>query len=251
MALHRLHRFLVTPGHVQGDRLRLAGPEARHAAVVLRLRAGDHLLAFDGRTTEYLVEVERCGPAEVTGRILEARPAGGTLAVHLTLVQGLAKGAKMDAIVRMGTELGVAAFIPVAAARSVARAEAAGRVERWRRIAREASKQAHRTAIPEVHEICSFEEALRQIAGCDLCLMPWEEERGQTIGQALAGRRAAARVALIIGPEGGFAAEEVAQAKAAGVTTVSLGPLIFRTETAGPAAVAMVMYEFLLRPGES
>ncbi|MDR7561571.1 MAG: RsmE family RNA methyltransferase [Armatimonadota bacterium] len=236
-------RFFVPADRVAGDRVNFAREQARHIATVLRLRPGDRVVAFDGSGVDRVVELLTVTPAQVTGRVVEVR-TGRTPPLTVVLVQGVPRGAKMDAVVRAGTELGVAEFIPLLAARAVPRAE--GRVDRWRRIAREAAQQCRRSDVPAVHPPMSLAPALARIASCDLRLVLWEGETRRTLADAL--RDASPRrVALVVGPEGGLTAAEVEEARAQGALTVTLGPLILRAETAGLAAVAMLLYELVLR----
>ncbi|MGH2398679.1 MAG: RsmE family RNA methyltransferase, partial [bacterium] len=107
-----VRRFYVPPGAIRGDVVTLRSREAHHAAVVLRLRPGERVVIVDGSRAEHIVELTTVTRREVTGRVVTRRP-GSTISTEIVLVQGVAKGAKMDDVIRMGTELGVAAFIPV------------------------------------------------------------------------------------------------------------------------------------------
>ena len=222
-----------------------APDQSRHIATVLRMRPGDRVVVFDGTGAEYIAELETVTPTRTAARIIETH-RGVSPALHLALLQGVPTGAKMDDIVRMGTELGVTEFIPFISARTVAIGR--GRVGRWLRIAMEAAKQCRRSDVPAVHTPAPLPAALDRVAGYDLVLLLWEGEESRTIAQALAANGRAKRVAIVIGPEGGFAPEEVAQATARGAVPVTMGPLILRTETGGVAALAMVSYELILRP---
>lgn len=223
----------------------LRNREAHHAAVVLRLQPGERVVIVDGSRAEHIVELTAVTRHEVTGRVVKRRP-GSVMSTEIVLVQGVAKGAKMDDVIRMGTELGVAAFIPVLTKRTIA--EGKGRTERWRRIAVQAAKQSRRADAPSVSDPIPYAEAIDRVAGTGPVLVLWESEQTRTIGHALREARASARVTLIVGPEGGFEPDEVAAAVARGAQAVSLGPLLLRTETAGAAAVSMVLYELTLRP---
>jgi 16S rRNA (uracil1498-N3)-methyltransferase len=239
-----MRRFFVPPGSVSADRVTLTGSEAHHLAVVVRLRAGDSVILFDGSAVEYATLLERVTPEAVSGRVIERR-AAPVPQPRLTLVQGVPKGTKMDQIIRMGTELGIAEFLPVRTARSVA--ESPRRVERWRRIAVASAKQSTRADLPVVHVPTPFPTALEMVGAADLLVVLWEGESAHTLGQVLAPRQVPARAALIVGPEGGLESGEVDAAVAAGAVPATLGPLILRTDTAGVAAAAMVFYEFALR----
>ncbi len=237
-------RFFVSPEGVEGDRVVLPPDESRHVAAVLRLRPGERIVVSDGRGRDYVVELTTVTVRAVAGRVVETLP-GARPAVALTLVQGVPKGTKMDAIVRMGTELGIARFIPVLTRRAVAR-PAASRLDRWRRIAAAAAKQSGRSTVPSVDVPRPFAEVWPLLAG-SLVLLPWEREKGRLIGAVLAARRNARAVTICVGPEGGWAEEEVHDAVAHGAHPVTLGDLILRTETAGLVAAAMVLYELTLR----
>lgn len=239
-----MRRFFAPAGAIDGGRITLRDREAHHLAVVLRLRPGAQVIVVDGSGREHVVRLTAVDPHEVRGEVVETRP-GVAVPIDLILVQGVPKGAKMDDVIRMGTELGVRAFMPVLTKRTVA--EGRGRAGRWRRIAVEAAKQSRRADVPEVADPTPFPAALDRLSEADLVLLLWEGEHTRTLAQALREAAAPRRVALLVGPEGGFEEAEVAQAVGRGAVPVSLGPLILRTETAGMAAVAMVLYELTLR----
>lgn len=200
----------------------------------LRLRPGDVFIAFDGRGREWEAEVVCTSPG-VMARILRPRP-GITPPHRLTLYQGMPKSDKMDTIVRMGTELGVSRFVPVLAARSVKRG---GRVERWRRIAEEAAKQCRRSDVPEVGAPLPFAEALESFSTHGMRLFLWEG-KGRPLLVALGAPAQGQDIGVFVGPEGGFAPEEV-DALIPRAEAVTLGPLVLRTETAGIAAAAVLL----------
>lgn len=238
-----MRRFVVSPADVAGDRVTIGGPEAHHIATVLRLQPTDRVTVIDGSGAEYLVELERVSSEQVTGRVMD-RSHGLRPWFRLTLIQGIPKGGKMDDVVRMGTELGITEFVPAHTARSVA--ASGGRVQRWRRIATEAAKLSRRADVPVVRDPVPLAEALDLIRPA-LTVVLWEGEHGRTLADAVRDHPVPDHAALIVGPEGGLEEEEVAAAAAAGAAPVSLGPLILRTETAGVAAAAMLLYEFGLR----
>lgn len=237
-------RFFLPPEAIDGDDVIVPPQTAHHITRVLRLKRGERITVLDGSGHEYLVEITVVEPERVKGRVLEVQRRGHT-GPEITLVQGIPKASKMDTIVRMGTEIGVARFAPVVTRRSVAR-PSRERVERWRRIAAQAARQSGRERVPQVLEPRPLPEVWAAL-GAGLILMPWEGA-GAGLGDVLAQHRDSPRVAIVIGPEGGFAEEEVADAHRHGAAPVSLGPLILRTETAGLVAASMVFYELTLRP---
>jgi len=243
-----MHRVPVPSEVVAGDRVVLPPAQAHHVADVLRMRPGERIVLFDGRGTDYLVELTVVAPGDVRGVVMDRLTAVRAIrALRLILVQAVPKGAKMDLIVRMGTEVGIDAFMPVLTLRSIA-SPAPARVERWRRIAAAAAAQSGRSTVPAIEAPRPLAEVWPMLSGA-LILMPWEGEQAHSIAAALAGPLAIPAVALLIGPEGGWDLEEVAAARSQGAQVVSLGPLTLRTETAGVVAAAMVLYEVTLREG--
>ena len=226
--------------------LRLAADDAKHARV-LRLAPGERIAVVDAALDYFACEIVAFDDALPVVRIaqrFERADAGPSV----VLVQGLAKGDKMETVIRHATELGVAAFVPLACERSVVRLDAkkaAAKADRWRAIAKSAAMQSGQPAVPDVREPAGLREA------CAL-LVCWEEAPGASrldvaLDRALGGGRAAqgARVAVVVGPEGGLAEREVEALLACNPRSslVSLGPSILRTETAGIVAPALALYE--------
>jgi len=147
-------------------------------------------------------------------------------------------------VLEKGTELGVSRFVPLVSGRAQVKTEGGSqRAERWRRIVTEAAEQCGRGRVPAVDPPLAFREAVRTAPG--LRLLPWEGERSQGLRTYLHSvKPKPAIVSVLIGPEGGFSAEEAALAREAGCLAVSLGPRILRSETAGIVAAALVMHEF-------
>lgn len=240
-----MSRFHIRPEAVNGDRVTFDAEETRHLARVLRLGPGDLVQAVDGRGQEFTVRLSRVGARGAEGAVLARAARSAESPLHLTLVQGIPKGDKMEGIVRMATELGVSRVVPVMTARCIVRAEPARwshRLARWQRVAKEAAKQSGRAAIPEVAAPRTLAEWLteRREPGLLLCL--WEEER---VGlAALLPPGPLERAAVVVGPEGGLTGEEAAGLRAAGAVVAGLGPRILRTDTAGPVAVALLQSRY-------
>ena len=164
--------------------------------------------------------------------------------MSLTLYMGYPKAEKLELIVQKLTELGANCIVPVIMARSVARPDAkdgAKKRERLERIALEAAKQCGRGRVPEIAAPVSWKQALADMAERKLMLVPWEEARGTALGTVHEARPNETDVGLLIGPEGGISAEEIADAAHAGAVPVTLGPRILRAETAAIASSAVVM----------
>ena len=236
-------RFFVADGAVVGDRVVLGRDDSHHLLKVMRAQLGEAFAVLTGGV-EYECRLVGVEEGRAVGAVAGARPAAGEPPVRITLMQGLAKGEKMETIIQHGTELGVSEFVPVATSRAIVKLEpkkAAERVERWERIAREAAEQCRRGAVPGVAPVATWREAVARCGEFDLVLVPWEEG-GEQLKAVLGATAGVRSVAVFIGPEGGLSPEEVALARSHGAQAVTLGPRILRTETAGLAAVAAILY---------
>ncbi|WP_345802647.1 16S rRNA (uracil(1498)-N(3))-methyltransferase [Microbacterium sp. AZCO] len=234
-----LHFVVEDAGAQRGDAVTLTGAEAKHAAVVRRVRPGEEVTVGDGRGAWLTGEVESAQPAEVVVRIIARREIAAPTP-RLVLVQALAKGDRDELAVQAATELGVDEIVPWQSARSVSRWDAKaekGRA-RWATIAREAAKQAHRAWLPEVGPLASTAELERRAAASRvLVLEPTADERLTALGFDPGDDR---DIVLVVGPEGGFDGDELDRLQAAGATLVRLGDTVLRTSTAGPAAISVV-----------
>lgn len=244
-----MRRFFVRPEDVGDGTIVISGGDAGHISRVLRLGPGDELSISDGAGRVYDAAIVSVDRDRVICSFSHSRECGGSEGRALTVYQGLPKGKKMDLIVEKLTEVGAGRIVPVTMARSVAEyagERAAKKVERWRATALEAAKQSRRVTVPEVSDVAGWPAALEEIKGLitagGLVLVPWEEAEGLTVRQAVTGLDAPpGNVAVVIGPEGGFATEEIAALKDAGAVMVTLGPNILRTETAGIVAAALAL----------
>lgn len=229
-----ISRFFFPAPLPQTGEIQLPEALAHHASRVLRLREGDPLVLFDGSGGEVSGVLRLSGKncfAELSGHHAVERESP----LQLVLVQALASGDKMDWIIQKAVELGAAGVVPVQAERSVLRLSgerAAKRVEHWRHIAVSACEQSGRNRVPVVEPVTGLREYLaRGHVGLRLVLDP-------VAGQRLAGLpRPADAVHLLVGPEGGWAEDELAACRTAACIGVGLGPRVLRTETAGLAAL--------------
>lgn len=234
--------------------LRLSAEDARHARV-LRLKAGEHIAVIDGEADYFECEIVDFADEIPTVRIAARREAENA-GPQVLVVQGLAKGDKVDEVIRRGTELGVAGFLPMACRRSVVKLDgrkAAAKTKRWRSVAKSAAMQSGQDRIAQVCEPMTLEEACAQLSGATAVLVCWEEASaacsiGRAIHDALDGLLLPpedARIAVVIGPEGGLEEGEVERLLACNPRSclVSLGSSILRTETAGVVAAALALYE--------
>jgi 16S rRNA (uracil1498-N3)-methyltransferase len=219
---------------------RLTPEEVHYLFRVMRCQAGDRVEAWGPGGALYLAEVDSVHQAL---RLLEPLPReeqGAEAPFAITLYQSLLKGDRFAEVVEKGTELGMAAFVPVVSERSVVREASPARQRRWQAVAKEASEQCRRATLPQVHPVTTLGEALalRQAGAFGLALHPHGLAPAEWL-QEVASRHGGA-VELWVGPEGGFSPVEVERLKAAGISVVSLGPLIWRAENAGIWATAMI-----------
>ena len=236
-----MRRFAIAPERVVDGRVTFDAVETRHLARVLRLGPGDTVVASDGAGHDYTVRLDAVRP-RATGIVVGVADAARESPLATTLVQGLPKGDKLETIVRAATELGIARIVPALTARTVVRLgerEMAGRLARWQRIAREAAKQCGRRLVPDVAPPRPLETCLDESRDADIALCLWERETAP-IGTVLGDTTQPRRVAVLIGPEGGLEPREADAARARGWRVVGLGRRILRTETAGPAIIAIL-----------
>lgn len=240
-------RFFVPRENIGEETITITGGDVLHIARVLRMSEGDALTLCDGRGIDYEAEIAQIGDKEIECKILSQTNSVTEAEVEVTLVQGLPKAAKMDYIIQKTTELGIARIIPCTLARCVVKLEnkkaEAKKTERWRKISEEAAKQSGRGIIPEICEPQSIDAAIKTLAECDIVFVPYECEEETSIKSVLLSKENPKKVGFIIGPEGGFDISEIEKIKNAGIPTVTLGKRILRTETAGEAVLAMIMYE--------
>ncbi|MBK6533964.1 MAG: 16S rRNA (uracil(1498)-N(3))-methyltransferase [Deltaproteobacteria bacterium] len=233
-------RVRVEPSALSGSATALSvdGDRGHHLVRVTRVRVGDRVVAFDGAGRERPAEVSRVGRGEVllswTG---PAATGVGADRARVRWIQGLPKGDKMDLIVRQATELGVASIAPVFTARSIPREQPerwALRLQRWERIAEEASRQCGRADVPSIEAPQPLAALCAAPAGRVVRLTAWEGATA-SLRAAIEASAEGLPFEVLAGPEGGFEAAEVEAAAAAGFAPVSLGPRILRAETTAAA----------------
>lgn len=276
-----MSKFFVDPSAVMGAHIYMENREdLHHLGKVLRGRPGMEIDISDGDCWEYKTVLEELTEDCATLKIIDKQKFATEPVTRVTLYQGIPKAAKMETVIQKTVEMGVDTIVPVFMERTVVveKGNFGKKLDRWQKISAEAVKQCKRGIIPRVTESYDFDRMLAELADYDMVICPYENEEGLTIKDYLRGAAAAGksgrdvppdapaagqegeksaqasscpapqarRIGLIIGPEGGFSDGEVARLKAAGAATVTLGKTILRTETAGLAALAMIMYELEL-----
>ena len=242
-----MHHFFVRPEQISGKEAYIEGPDWNHAANVLRVRPGEQVLLSVGEDWNYLCtvrEVDRAGQ-KILLSVLEENRDVRELPVKISLYQGLPKSDKMELIIQKAVELGAARVVPVETARCVVkldRKKAESKRARWQAISESAAKQSGRSVIPEIAMPMKYAAALKEAADCDVRLIPYENAEGmERTRRILESVQPGQKIAVFIGPEGGFEEAEIRQAEEAGFEAVTLGKRILRTETAGFVVLSLLM----------
>ena len=234
-------------GQICGDRIVITGEDVNHIKNVLRMKIGEEIAVsngVDGR--EYRCEVAQLLSDEVVCKLRFIKENDVELPAQVYLFQGLPKADKMELIIQKAVELGVYSVIPVATRRSIVKLDdkkAAAKQNRWQGIAEAAAKQSKRKIIPKIEKVMSFAEALEMAKELEVRLIPYELAEDMSHTKEIIERiREGQKIAIFIGPEGGFDETEIALASEASVEPITLGKRILRTETAGMTVLAWLMY---------
>jgi len=241
-----MHRFRAV-AHREGF-FYITGQDYHHLTKVLRLQTGEKVYGFDNSGLQWLGVIEKLEKDGALCRVVLEEYPEVEAKTKVYLVMGLAKGDKIDWVIQKATELGMAGFIPLRTHRAVKQLEgkkAEDRVSRWQRIAGEAVKQSRRVVEPKIEQITDWHNLEFVLPQGTQWLLPYEHETRYSFRHTLAGFNPEYPIAVLIGPEGGFSAEEISQAQEKlGARSVSLGSRILRTETAAIAALTMVLTHF-------
>jgi 16S rRNA (uracil1498-N3)-methyltransferase len=247
----RLTRVYVEAPLIPGSLVELPPDTASHLAKVLRARSGDELILFNGDGREFTGAIEAVRGSRVSASIGDSRPVDRESPLAITLVQCVPRGDRMDFIVQKATELGVARIVPVLSQRSVVRldkGQAESKATHWRAVAVSACEQCGRNRLPTIEAAQPLLNYLGESSpgtGPRLVLEPESATHARTTAQDLGGTAGAIVDAEIaIGPEGGFASDELEAFRVAGFSQIGLGPRILRTETAAIAVVVWLQARF-------
>ena len=236
-----LARFFVPDLDAHARVVALPPEEANHLTRVLRLGAGDEVAIFDGRGREFRARVTGAERGKVQVDVLDPIVPAPEARVPITLVQSVLKGDKMDAVVRDATMMGVAAIEPIVSTHTIARVPQEEN-DRWRRVAIASAKQCRRAVVPQISPPRQFGEWLAANAhGLRLILIE-PSASGETSSLRLLETHAAGSLSLIVGPEGGWSAEERAQAEQSGCIAVTLGALTLRADAVAVTAVSIARF---------
>lgn len=245
-----MYQFFVEPHQInKGDNnVIIVGSDVNHIKNVLRMKSGEEIAVSNGTDgKEYLCKIQSLEEEQVICELLGVREDSAELPAKVYLFQGLPKGDKMEMIIQKAVELGVYQVVPVATKRCVVKLDdkkAKSKIARWQGIAEAAAKQSKRGIIPQVGEVMSFKNALKEAAEMDVRIIPYELAEGmEQTKKIMESLQPGQNIAIFIGPEGGFEESEIQEALALGIQPVTLGKRILRTETAGMTVLSWIMYQ--------
>ncbi len=245
-----MFQFFVEPTQINlnDNTVIITGSDVNHMKNVLRMTPGQEIAVKSGvDEKEYRCGIVAMEQERIVCELRFVKEADVELPAQVYLFQSLPKADKMELIVQKAVELGVHQIIPVEAKRCVVKLDgkkAEAKAARWQGIAQAAAKQSKRGRIPQVAALHSFSRAVKMASDMDVRIIPYELAQDMAKTKALfEAMKPGQRIAVLIGPEGGFAQEEIEEAVGAGITPVTLGRRILRTETAGMTVLSWIMYQ--------
>lgn len=235
------------------NRFIVAGEDYHHIARVMRMKIDDKIVCVNPDGKSAVCAIAEITDEKVVANVVKWEDETTELPIAVTIASGLPKGDKLEWIIQKGTELGANEFVPFLATRSIVKwdeKKAGKKVERWRKIAKEAAEQSYRSKIPTVIEPMTLKSLLEKAKNYDILLVAYEEEakQGETamLAKKLHELKAGQSLLIVFGPEGGLSPEEVMKLKESGFSVCGLGPRILRTETAPLYLLSAVSYHLEL-----
>jgi len=244
-----MYQFFVEPHqiNINDKSVVITGSDVNHIKNVLRMKPGEEIAVSNGEDgMEYHCRIQTLEEEQVICELCEVKEDSAELPAKIYLFQGLPKADKMEIIIQKAVELGVYQVIPVATKRCVVKLDdkkAKSKIARWQGIAEAAAKQSKRGIIPQIGEVMSFKNALKEAAKMDAGIIPYELAEGMDrTKEIVENLQQGQSIAVFIGPEGGFEESEIQEALTLGIEPVTLGRRILRTETAGMTVLSWIMY---------
>lgn len=251
-----MNRFFVKPEYVENDVVEIRGDDFNHISNSLRLKEDDKIIISIGDGYDYIVRLVDFKESSVLGQIIKKKPNQTEPSINIDLAQAIPKNRNIEFVIQKGTEIGVNNIIPLETERTIvklSKSKEKRRIERWQAISEEAAKQSQRGKIPTIKGLVSFdnkEEIEELLNKYDRVLVLYAGETSKNIKNTIRNynKNKVKDILLFIGPEGGFTKQEVEMLEnlvsSTEVETISLGPRILRTETAGLVALSAILYEF-------
>lgn len=248
-----MHQFFVDRDQIGTEYITITGEDVKHIKNVLRMKEGEEVRISDGAGGDFFCTIEKVTSEEVLAKILPKEAGNTELPNRIFLFQAVPKGERMEYVIQKAVELGVYEIIPVEMKYCVVRLDDKKKEkkrERWQAIAKSAAKQAKRSRIPAIHPVMSYDKAVEYAKNCQLCLVPYENERGMKgTREVLKKIEPGMDISVMIGPEGGFSEEEIEMVREE-MEVLSLGKRILRTDTAAITVMSMLMLEIEMKEEE-
>ena len=243
-------RFFLPAQSPEDGIFSITGENAKHISFSLRMRKGEHITVCDGEGTEYDCKLVSLDGQTVLAEVLETKRSASEPPLRIRLYQSVPKGDKFDYIVQKAVELGISEIVRVYSARCIVKPDAKSeekRLTRLGKIAEEAAKQCGRGVIPQILPHMRYAEAVRA-CGEGPSFICYEDEKAYSLKTYLheLSQKKNDTLCFFVGPEGGYAPEEIALAAEHGIPSTKLGPRILRSETASGFVLASIAYEFEL-----
>ena len=251
-----MNRFFVKPEYIENDVVEISGDDFNHISNSLRLKKGDKIIISIGDGYDYIVKLSNFKDYSVLGQIIKKKTNQTEPSINIDLAQAIPKNRNIEFVIQKGTEIGVNNIIPLETERTIVKLsknKEKRRIERWQTIAEESAKQSQRGKIPKISGLVSFDnkdDIKELINKYDRVLILYAGETSKNIENTIKKYKneKVNNILLFIGPEGGFTKQEVeileSIQSSTELETISLGPRILRTETAGIVALSAILYEF-------
>ncbi len=247
-------KFFVKEEQINNQEIKIQGTDVNHIKNVLREKVGSELIICDEKTgQDYLCEIKEIKEENIICNIKEKLLNNVESNIKVTIMQGLPKADKMELIIQKSVELGVNNIIPIEMKRCVVKLkdkDKIKKIERWQKISVVAAKQSGRNIIPEINQVENLKNICETFENYDIVLLAYENEKENTIKNELKqlkeknqNKNEDVKIAILIGPEGGIAEEEVEIARKKGAKIITLGKRILRTETVALNVLSIIMYE--------
>lgn len=245
-------KFFVNEEQINNQKIKIQGTDVNHIKNVLREKVGSELIICNEKTgQDYLCEIKEIKEENIICNIKEKLLNNVESNIKVTIMQGLPKADKMELIIQKSVELGVNNIIPIEMKRCVVKLkdkDKIKKIERWQKISEVAAKQSGRNIIPEINQVENLKNICETFENYDIVLLAYENEKENTIKNELKqlkekNQNKDVKIAILIGPEGGIAEEEVEIARKKGAKIITLGKRILRTETVALNVLSIIMYE--------
>lgn len=243
-----MSKFFVKDNQINKNVISIIGTDVNHITNVLRLKIDDEIqVCNEDKGLNYNTKITEINNEFVKCNILEIKESNSEASVHINILQGLPKAEKMELIIQKCTELGVKEITPVEMERCIVKLDwksKSKKQERWQKIAEVAAKQSGRDKIPHINSVINIKNVCNILENYDIVLVPYENEKNITLKEVLAKLpRKDLKIAIIIGPEGGFEEKEIRMLEESNCKIVTLGNRILRTETVAIAMTSVILYE--------